>query len=82
MSWCCGNGILYVTLGCLFLTAGIVGAVLVARLMSNRRREGDHGQLDTLAVNEAEATLEQRFARGEIDREEFEERARAFSERR
>lgn len=45
----------------------IVGAVVVARMLS-RRSGQQSGQHDALSI------LQERFARGEIDRQEYEER--------
>ena len=53
-------------LGTLLLIALLVaGIVLLARFLSNR---GDHGQVDALRI------LRERFARGEIGTEEYQER--------
>ncbi|MGH2732481.1 MAG: SHOCT domain-containing protein [Actinomycetota bacterium] len=61
----------------LFLIAIVVGIILVARAFSARPRgarglPGGSGRRDALGI------LEERFARGEIDAEEFEERRRAL----
>ncbi len=56
----------------LFLALLVVGVVFVVRSLSDRGA-GHEG-----AGSSASQILEERFARGEIDRDEFEERRRAL----
>lgn len=52
-----------------FLAALIVGIVFLIRSLGDRGRSGSTG-----SASSALQILEERFARGEIDRDEFEER--------
>ncbi len=61
-------------LGALFLIAlFVVGVVLLIRFIGNR---ADGGQRDAVRI------LRERFARGEIDREEYQERITTLQARR
>jgi uncharacterized membrane protein len=62
----------------LFLIAIVAGAVLLVRALSNRGSEmGDPAQRAKIEQRRhALSILEERFASGEIDGEEFEERRR------
>ena len=53
----------------LFLAVLVVGIVFLVRPLTDR---------DDRAASRAMAILEERFARGEIDRDEFDERRRAL----
>lgn len=67
--WGCGGA---VALWLLFVAVLVVGVVLLVRALTERSSGG--GALDTTALR----ILEERFARGEIDRDEFEERRRTL----
>lgn len=67
-----GPWILFVWL--LFLALIVAGAVLVVRAFSDRSGPGH----DRRGDREALRILEERYARGEMDREEFEERRRVL----
>jgi putative membrane protein len=74
MDWVWGWGpMFFMTLVSLLIVAIIVVAiVLVARSVSRDGSGSTHARRPALEI------LEERFARGEIDREEFEERRRAL----
>ena len=71
---CCGGGIVVMFLWALVLAVLLVGAVVLVRILWDRAggRDGSERTDD----RNAERVLEERFARGEIDREEFEDRSR------
>lgn len=64
--WGCGGA---VVLWLLFVAVLVVGLVLLMRALPERISGGESG-------SSALRILEERFARGEIDRDEFEERLR------
>jgi putative membrane protein len=74
---CCGGGMWMMWLWAIVLVGLIVGGILVARLFWNRsepdQRPSRRGGQSALDV------LEERYARGEIDRDEFERRRSALS---
>lgn len=71
MMW--GMGLLMMLLWILFLALIVVGVVVLVRALGSRPGGGDAGGSSS-ALN----ILEERYARGEIDRDEFEERRRAL----
>ncbi len=77
-SWCCGGGIWIMTLWIVLLVAIVTGAILLVRGLWNRGGPDD-GQ--SAPRSDALAILEERYARGEIDDEEFEERRRSLNSR-
>lgn len=56
----------------LFAVLLVVGVVVLVRALTDRGAGGGSGGSSAMAV------LEERFARGEIDREEFEDRRRSL----
>lgn len=62
----------------IFLGLIIGGAYLIIRAIRGDGRPGDRGSGDVRGPSNAAAILEERFARGEIDRDEFEERRRTL----
>jgi putative membrane protein len=74
---CCGFGPLIMFVWALFLVVVIVGVLLLIRAFWSqgalRDERGDHA-----SSREASEILEERYAKGEIDREEFEERRRVL----
>jgi putative membrane protein len=73
---CCGGGMWMMWLWAIVLTGLIIGGVLVARLFWNR---SESNQPSRRAGQSALDVLEERYARGEIDRDEFERRRSALS---
>jgi putative membrane protein len=69
-----GFGMMLVML--LFLALIVVGIVFVVRSFS------DGGRMTPRSGNRALDILDERFARGELDREEYEERRRTLTEGR
>ncbi len=78
---CCGGGILFMSLWALFILAIIIGVVLLIRALWTR--PGEHRSEDSghEPAGRPMDTLHERYARGEIDAEEFEERRRALGSR-
>ena len=66
--WGCGGGFAF---WLLFVAVLMVGVVLLVRALGERGRSGE-------SESSALRILEERFARGEIDRDEFEERRRTL----
>lgn len=62
-------GLAWLILWLVFLAVLIVGVVFLIRSLRDRERSGSGG-----SASSALQILEERFARGEIDRDEFEER--------
>lgn len=58
----------------LVLAGIIVGVVFLVRALSDRGRAGNDGERRAIAI------LDERFARGEIDREEYETRRRLLTQ--
>jgi uncharacterized membrane protein len=54
----------------LSLALVVTGGIVVARVLSGRSRT-DQRQLDAPGLQEAQATLRQRYASGEISREDY-----------
>lgn len=72
--WDCGWGAWGVVMGILMLlfwAAVIVGIVLVVRSLTSNQGPGGTGQPPGGPTSSALQVLEERYARGEIDREEF-----------
>jgi putative membrane protein len=63
-----GWGALFMTLNVLLVVALVVGAGVVVYRIGQRPNDGPR------AMSRAEQILAERYARGEIDREEFEDR--------
>ena len=80
MTWCCGAGALLLFLWVLLGTAVVVGALALSKTLVDRRRTST----DSAPSRESQSIeiLEERYARGEIDVEEFEERRRALGSHR
>lgn len=74
--WCCGAGGWWMVVWLLLLAASVVAAVLVFRALWGRGR--GWGEPRTRDEGHALQILEERYARGEIDNEEFEERRRTL----
>jgi putative membrane protein len=75
---CCGGGMLMVFWWISLIVALVVGAVLVTRHLWDRANDPRRGVMDENALR----ALEERYARGDIDREEFEERRRELGDAR
>jgi putative membrane protein len=73
--WCCGAGGVWMFVWLLVLGALVVAAVIVLRALWGR---GSGSGGSWTRVDQALRILEERYARGEIDREEFEERRRTL----
>ncbi len=67
----------YLLLGALFLFAVVAGAILLVRALWKPDHVGTNDR-DAIGTRRAFDILEERFARGEIDDEEFERRRRAL----
>jgi len=78
-SWCCGGGVWIMTLWIVLLVAIVTGAILLVRGLWNRGGPDDARSGQAAPRGDALAILEERYARGEIDDEEFEERRRNLS---
>ena len=77
MSNCCsGMGFGMMLFWAIILVAVIVGAVLLMRKLSHSDQQSGSDSDD---VASGLNTLEERFARGEIDRDEFERRRQVLS---
>ena len=72
---CCGGGIFLMYVWGFLGAVLLLGAILVARSLMHRTRGAAAGQGRSRQPRGLDA-LEERFARGEIDREEFEGRRR------
>lgn len=70
--WCCGAGGWTIFVWILLLLVLGVGAALLIRAL--RGRGSGSGEPGSQAEGNALRILEERYARGEIDQEEFEER--------
>ncbi|MGH2579439.1 MAG: SHOCT domain-containing protein [Actinomycetota bacterium] len=77
-SWCCGGGVWIMVLWIVLLVAILTGAILLVRGLWNL---GDARQGQGPRRSDALTVLEERYARGEIDSEEFEERRRSLTPR-
>ena len=76
MNNCCsGMGFGMMLFWAIILAAVIVGAILLVRKLSN----SDQQSASNLDVPSGLDILEERFARGEIDRDEFERRRQVLS---
>ena len=67
----------YLLLAALFLFAVVAGAILLVRALWKPQHHAPHAG-DAAAASGAFEILEQRYARGEIDDDEFERRRRAL----
>lgn len=67
MTWCCGGWVLWL----MFIALLVVGVVILVKALADR---SGGGSSNTSAL----AILEERFARGEIDGDEFEMRRRTL----
>ena len=74
--WCCGAGGPWMVVWLLLLAALVVAAVIVLRVLWGR---GSGSGGPRTRADQALRILEERYARGEIDREEFEERRRTLT---
>ena len=74
----CAGGPWMMALWIIFLIVLVVGMVLLARALWNRRAEDDGRarRAEDEQRSRAIAILEERFARGEIDEQELEQRRR------
>lgn len=79
MTWCCGAGGVLVVVAVLLVTALVVGAVALSKSLLDRRASSGGGPSRGIRSIEI---LEQRYSRGEIDADEFEERRRAVDSHR
>jgi putative membrane protein len=75
--WGGGNWIMFL-LAIAFLVAVIVGIVFVVRALSGSGTGGDH-QVPPRERETAEELVRRRYAAGEIDREEYEQKLRDLS---
>lgn len=80
-SWCCGGGVWIMTLWIVLLVAIVTGAILLVRGLWNRGGPDDARPVQATPRGDASAILEERYAEGEIDDEEFEERRRNLNSR-
>lgn len=72
MGNCCGGlGFGMMVLWAIDLAAIVIGAILLVRALSHSDEQSDRGSVDAASGLDI---LEERFARGEIDRDEFEQR--------
>lgn len=67
----------YLLLAALFLFAVVAGAILMVRALWKPQHEAPHAG-DAVATPRAFEILEQRYARGEIDDDEFDRRRQAL----
>jgi putative membrane protein len=74
--WCCGAGGWWMVVWLVLLATLVVVAVLVLRALWGRG--GGAGEPAARKGNDALQILEGRYARGEINHEEFEERRRTL----
>lgn len=74
--WCCGGGGWAIYMWILLLA--ILGTGVALLIRSLRRAGGRSGEPGVSTEATALRILEERYARGEIDQEEFEERRRAL----
>ena len=72
---CCGGGMWMMWLWAIVLIGLVIGGVLVARLLWNRSESDQRSRRGQSALD----VLEERYARGEIDRDEFERRRSALA---
>ena len=75
--WDGGWGLGMMLMMLLFLALIVVGIVFVVRVLLRRRADGPRS-----GSNRALDILDERFARGELDRDEYEERRRTLTEGR
>jgi putative membrane protein len=75
MGWGYGMGWLWMIIMVVFLIAMIVGIIFLIRGLVMSTGAGTHG---TKLENSALEILKQRYARGEINKEEFEEKKRGL----
>ena len=72
----CGGGMLLWML--LFLAVLVAGIWLLVRALTGDRSRSGSSPVDVPPGGDPRHILEERFARGEIDRDEFEERRRTL----
>jgi putative membrane protein len=77
---CCGAGMWMMWLWPILLVVLLVGGVIVARLLWTRVASDPHAPRGNR--RSALDVLEERYARGEIDRDEFEQRRDALAAKR
>ena len=75
----CGVGMVLWPL--LFLAVLVVGVWLIVQAVRRGRSSGEAPTSRASSASAARGILEERFARGEIDRDEFEERRRTLDDR-
>jgi len=71
MNCCWGMGFGMMFLWAIVLAALVIGAILLVRTLSQSNEQAGSGSVDAASGLDV---LEERFARGEIDSDEFEQR--------